>query len=64
VVVSFSFDNLLATGRYDISAAVSAPALGAAGEVRAEDIATLVVASHYASGGAVDLPSELEIRRP
>ena len=41
-----------------------APALGAAGEVQADDVATLVVASPYASGGAVDIPHELEIERP
>ena len=61
-VVAFAFDNLLASGRYDLSAAVSAPQLGAAGVVQAQDVAMLVVASPYASGGAVDIPHELEIR--
>ncbi len=64
VVAAFSFGNWLASGRYDLSAAVAAPALGAAGEVRADDVATLVVAAPYASGGAADIPHELEIRRP
>ena len=63
-VAAFGFENRLASGRYDVSAAVAAPALGAAGEVRADDAATLVVAAQHASGGAVDLPHELEIRRP
>ena len=61
-VVAFAFDNLLASGRYDLSAAVSIPQLGAAGVVQAHDAAMLVVASTYASGGAVDIPHELEIR--
>ena len=61
-LVAFAFDNLLASGRYDLSAAVSAPQLGVAGVVQAQDVSMLVVASPYASGGAVDIPHELEIR--
>ncbi len=41
---------------------MSAPQLGVAGVVRAQDVSMLVVASPYASGGAVDIPHELEIR--
>jgi len=61
-IVCFSFVNLLASSRYELTPSVSVPDLAAAAEV--EDMASLIVAAPHWSGGVADLPHELEVRRP
>ena len=60
-VIGFSFINLLASARYELTPSVSVPDRAAVAEV--EDMASLIVSSHDWSGGVVDLPHELEVRR-
>ncbi len=63
-VIAFSFENLLASSRYELTASVAAPVLGSDSVVQAEDLASLIVAAPHWSGGVADLPHEMEVRTP
>jgi ABC-type polysaccharide/polyol phosphate transport system ATPase subunit len=59
----FAFENLLAQGRYRLTASVARRGSGADVLAYREDAASLVVHGTYVSGGLVDPPHEIEIVR-
>ncbi len=61
-VIAFSFENLLASSRYELTAAVAAPSLGSDAVAQVEDLASLIVSATHWSGGVADLPHEMEVR--
>lgn len=61
-IVGFSFVNLLASSRYELTPSVSVTDLAAVAEV--EDMASLIVAAPHWSGGVADFPHQLDIRLP
>jgi hypothetical protein len=63
VAVGFGFDNWLASSHYELTPSVAFPSLGPDVAVRREDLASLVIAAPQWSGGAADLPHEIEVRR-
>jgi ABC-type polysaccharide/polyol phosphate transport system ATPase subunit len=62
-VVRVRFDNWLAPGRYDLSAAVSRNGLGDDAYDLREEISMIIVHAPHTGGGAVDLPHKFEIER-
>jgi ABC-type polysaccharide/polyol phosphate transport system ATPase subunit len=62
-VVRVRFDNWLAPGRYQLSAAISRNGLGEDAYDLREEISTMIVHASHAGGGAVDLPHKFEIER-
>jgi ABC-type polysaccharide/polyol phosphate transport system ATPase subunit len=64
VVVRLTFDNWLAAGRYTLTPSVAT--LGEGYRVLDErvDVASLLIESPFGTPGAVDIPTEFEIKRP
>jgi ABC-type polysaccharide/polyol phosphate transport system ATPase subunit len=62
-VVRIRFDNWLAPGRYQLTAAISRNGPGADNYELREDISSLIVHASQHGGGAVDLPHTFEIER-
>jgi len=61
-VIAFSFENLLASSRYELTASVAAPSLGSGAVAEAQDLGSLIVAAPHWTGGVTDLPHKLEVR--
>jgi hypothetical protein len=61
--VRFSFDNRLAPSRYTLTPAVGARGRGQDAYARADDLSALLVQAPHWTGGVVDLPYEMEVRR-
>ena len=65
MTVRFGFENWLAPSRYTLTRRRSSRAPSrAASSTRREDLASLIVrGAAHATGGVVDLPTELEVER-
>jgi hypothetical protein len=64
VVVRLTFDNWLAAGRYTLTPSVATLEEGYRVLDERVDVASLLVESPFGTPGAVDIPTQLEIKRP
>ena len=63
IVVRLSFENWLAPGRYTLTPTVATVDPGHRVLDHRPDVAALVIESPFETGGAVDIPTELDIER-
>jgi ABC-2 type transport system ATP-binding protein len=63
VIIYFGFDNVLAPGRYGVSAQVAHPGSGEAWLDNRERFRSVLISATHPSGAVVDLPFEIYVQR-
>jgi hypothetical protein len=63
IIVYFGFDNVIAPGRYGVSAHVAHPGSGEAWMDNRERFRSVLISATHPSGGVVDLPFHIYVQR-
>jgi hypothetical protein len=63
IIIYFGFDNVVAPGRYGVSAQVAHPGSGEAWLDNRERFRSILISATHPSGGVVDLPFQIWVQR-